>query len=137
VHPHDEDPDDLGINDGLDTGFWHRRRKHEDGVCGRIAYAKQTVAAVVKRPVNLNCATTVVLNGLMTIGTPIEDVLMGVLHEERCRDVDCDKGEDCNLLLYVLHLPIQCMHLLSAMQEFSFIAFLSNMRYLLEKEGGI
>ena len=69
----------------------------------------------------------------MTMGTPIDDMLMGVLHEERCRDVDSDQAEDCNLILNVLHLPIQCMYLLSEMQEFSFIAFLSNMRYLLEK----
>jgi hypothetical protein len=91
------------------------------------------MAAVVERPVFLDRAAIVTLNSLMTIGTPIEDVLMGVLHEERCPDVDSYQDEDCKLFLDVLHFPIQCMHLLSEMQEFSFIAFLSNKSYLFTK----
>ena len=78
---------------------------------------------------NLDRTATVSLNRLMTIGTP-EDVLMGVLHEQSGPDVDSDQYNDCNLLLGVLHLPIQCMYPLTEMQEFSFIAFLSNMLYL-------
>ena len=84
---------------------------------------------------DLNCTATVILNGLMTIGTPIEDVLMGVLHEEGCRQLNSDQDKDGNLVLDVLHLPIECRYLPREMQEFSFIAFLSNMRYLLRKRG--
>jgi hypothetical protein len=88
------------------------------------------VAAIVERSVNLDRTATVSLNRLMTIGTPIEVVLMGVLHEQSRPDVDSDQQGDCNLLLNVLHLLIECMYPLREMQEFSFIAFLSNMLYL-------
>jgi peroxiredoxin Q/BCP len=91
------------------------------------------MAAVIERPVHLNRATVVTLNSLMAIGTPIEDVMMGVLHEERCPDMYGNQDRDSNFLLDVLHLPIQCMHPQGEMQEFSFIAFLSNICYLLEK----
>jgi len=69
----------------------------------------------------------------MTIGTPVKDVLMGMLHEERCADVESDQDDDCKLLLNVLHLPSKCRHRLREMQEFSFIAFLSNLPYLWKK----
>ena len=59
----------------------------------------------------------------MTIGTPIEDVLMGVLHEERCPDVDSYQDDDRKLLLIVLHLPIECRQLLREMQDSHLLHF--------------
>jgi hypothetical protein len=79
--------------------------------------------AVVERPVDLDRSATVILNGLMAIGPPIEDMLMGVLHEDGCADVDSDQDEDCKLLLVVLHLPIECSHLMKEMQDSHLLHF--------------
>jgi len=59
----------------------------------------------------------------MTIGTPVKDVLMGMLHEERCADVESDQDDDCKLLLMVLHLPSKCRHRLREMQDSHLLHF--------------
>jgi len=81
------------------------------------------MAAFIERPLSRDCTTTVILNGLMTIGTSIEDVLMGVLHKERCADVESDQDYDCSLLLDVLHLPTKCRHPQKEMQDSHLLHF--------------
>jgi peroxiredoxin Q/BCP len=84
--------------------------------------------------IDLTCAKT--LNALVSVGTAEENVTVRVLHEERPPNVEGDQQQDDRLFSCVLHFQAKCISASSDMQAFSFIAFLSNKRYLCRKRRG-